>query len=250
MTTKAHKLLTGTDLHEPKGVETALTGQVYVADGVGSGSWVTINTSITASTGDIKPTLKIVADSGWIFMSDNTIGDASSGATNRANADTQALFVLLWTGVPDAWAPVSTGRGVSAASDFAAHKTITLPRVLGRALAGAGTGSGLTGRVFGSWTGTESNTLVAGNIPSLTSINAAQPISVNPASGFLPVTGGSIVDGTFVTGAGHIPTSTAGWASTGSLSANNSISVTYTNASPTSITTQQPSFFVNFMIKL
>lgn len=34
-----HKDLTGAELHEPKGVATATSGQVYVADGLGSGSW-------------------------------------------------------------------------------------------------------------------------------------------------------------------------------------------------------------------
>lgn len=38
-----HKDLTGADLHEPKGVATANSGQVYVADGAGSGSWVNLN---------------------------------------------------------------------------------------------------------------------------------------------------------------------------------------------------------------
>lgn len=35
----AHSTLTGSDLHEPKGAASASTGQVYVADGSGSGSW-------------------------------------------------------------------------------------------------------------------------------------------------------------------------------------------------------------------
>jgi hypothetical protein len=34
-----HKDLTGADLHEPKGVATATAGQVYVANGSGSGAW-------------------------------------------------------------------------------------------------------------------------------------------------------------------------------------------------------------------
>lgn len=34
-----HKNLTGTNLHEPKGVASATSGQVYIADGAGSGSW-------------------------------------------------------------------------------------------------------------------------------------------------------------------------------------------------------------------
>lgn len=35
-----HRLLTGADLHEPKGADTAVSGQVYVANGSGSGSWI------------------------------------------------------------------------------------------------------------------------------------------------------------------------------------------------------------------
>lgn len=34
-----HKDLSGLDLHEPKGIETATSGEVYVANGSGSGSW-------------------------------------------------------------------------------------------------------------------------------------------------------------------------------------------------------------------
>jgi len=35
-----HRLLTGDSLHEPKGIESATAGQVYVANGLGSGAWV------------------------------------------------------------------------------------------------------------------------------------------------------------------------------------------------------------------
>lgn len=35
-----HASLTDPELHEPKGVSTALAGQIYVADGSGSGDWV------------------------------------------------------------------------------------------------------------------------------------------------------------------------------------------------------------------
>lgn len=34
-----HKDLTGAELHEPKGADAATAGQVYVADGGGSGTW-------------------------------------------------------------------------------------------------------------------------------------------------------------------------------------------------------------------
>lgn len=37
-----HRDLTGAELHEPKGVESALSGTVYVANGSGSGSWTNL----------------------------------------------------------------------------------------------------------------------------------------------------------------------------------------------------------------
>lgn len=38
-----HKDLTGADLHEPKGITGAASGNVYVADGLGSGAWASQN---------------------------------------------------------------------------------------------------------------------------------------------------------------------------------------------------------------
>lgn len=35
-----HSALTGTDLHEPKGVAAAAAGKIYLSNGLGSGSWV------------------------------------------------------------------------------------------------------------------------------------------------------------------------------------------------------------------
>jgi len=63
---------------------------------------------------------------GWTRANGRTMGSASSGATERANADTSALFSYLWNNFSNAVCPVSTGRGASAAADFAANKTITL----------------------------------------------------------------------------------------------------------------------------
>lgn len=63
---------------------------------------------------------------GWARANGRTIGSSSSGATERANADTSALFSYLWTNFDNTICPVSTGRGANAAADFAANKTITL----------------------------------------------------------------------------------------------------------------------------
>lgn len=86
-------------------------------------------------TGDVKLTYDTKID-GWVSANDGTIGDASSGASTRANIDTWPLYSLLWNGVLDHWAPVITGRGASAIADFSAHKKLTLTRALGRVLAG------------------------------------------------------------------------------------------------------------------
>ena len=40
-----HRTLTGVQLHEPKGADTAAAGTVYISDGAGSGTWSTITPS-------------------------------------------------------------------------------------------------------------------------------------------------------------------------------------------------------------
>jgi hypothetical protein len=63
---------------------------------------------------------------GWVRENGRTIGSATSGATERANADCQALFSFIWNNYSDTLCPVSTGRGVSASADWSANKTIQL----------------------------------------------------------------------------------------------------------------------------
>ena len=41
-----HSTLTGSDLHEPKGIASANTGQVYIANGSGSGTWTAHNNKV------------------------------------------------------------------------------------------------------------------------------------------------------------------------------------------------------------
>lgn len=112
-------------------------------------------------TGDYRISSRATtALSGWVKVDDGTIGNADSGGTTRANADTVDLFTHLYTTFSDSICPVSGGRGASAAADFAApaNKTITLSKMLGRALVIAGTGSGLTSRALGNIVGAETHT--------------------------------------------------------------------------------------------
>jgi hypothetical protein len=86
-------------------------------------------------TGAVMDYIGVTAPTGWIFATIGTIGSAASGATILASAVTQPLFTLLWNSWANAQAPVSGGRGASAAADFAANKTIAVPdlRGIGRA---------------------------------------------------------------------------------------------------------------------
>lgn len=100
------------------------------------------------STGDMKwrPTSETLA--GWVRSSGKTVGSAISGATERANADTSALFAYLWANFADTLCPVSGGRGVSAAADFAANKTIATYDMRGKGAFGlADMGNADSGRL-------------------------------------------------------------------------------------------------------
>jgi microcystin-dependent protein len=75
-------------------------------------------------TGDYKFRHDTGTHSGWVRANNRTIGSAASGAAERANADCEDLFLLLWA---DTTLTVVGGRGANAAADWAANKEITLP---------------------------------------------------------------------------------------------------------------------------
>lgn len=89
-------------------------------------------------TGDVKFAMRQNPETGWVFAT-GTIGNASSGAT-RANVDCEALFLHLWVEFSVTYAPLftsagaGTGKGASAAADWAANKRITIPDARGRIL--------------------------------------------------------------------------------------------------------------------
>lgn len=159
----------------------------------------------TPRTGDIKTSLLALPPLGWLAMDDGTIGNVSSGADTEG-AYTFQLYSTLYTSVSDAWAPVSTGRTApgttmaNAVTDFLAGKTLTLPRSLGRALAGAGSATGLTtARALGEYVGAESHTLIGAELPPHTH-TYSKPTSVGVPGVF--ASGSSIADNTLNTGNG------------------------------------------------
>lgn len=154
-----------------------------IGSSAGGGGVDTTDPNSIASTGDLKWRLSTGTLSGWVRCNARTIGNATSGATERANADTAALFTYLYTNFSDTIAPVSGGRGASAAADYAANKTIGLPNARGRTIFGVvdmGNSSDTslvagTPTVGGSGGGAETVLLAANQIPPLTITVAPGP---------------------------------------------------------------------------
>ena len=157
-------------------------------------------------TGVMMPYVAGTSPTGWVRANGQTIGDASSGATERANADTLALYTLIYNNYGDGICPVAGGRGASAAADFANHKAITLPDLRGRAFFGlddmgnAGGAASRLGVVMTSPTtngasgGTETHTLVANEVPAHThtfsgNTNTTGAHTHSPPSGSFAIAG-------------------------------------------------------------
>lgn len=105
---------------------------VLVIGPSGGSGGAAVDPTTISSTGDIKYRATGETVSGWVKANGQTIGSPTSGATGRANNDTQNLFIYLWTNCPDAHCPVVGGRGATAAADFSANKQITLFDFRGR----------------------------------------------------------------------------------------------------------------------
>lgn len=161
--------------------------QIFVGDNLlvvgassgGGGGGDTVDPTTILSTGDIKEAYGTAVLSGFVRCNGKTIGSATSGASERANPDTQALFQYLWGADPNL--AVSGGRGLSANADWVANKTLALPDCRGRILASlddmGNTAAGrLTSTYFGATTTTlgavstttDHTTLVTGNLPPYT----------------------------------------------------------------------------------
>ena len=124
--------------------------------------------------------------SGWLWADGRTIGSASSGGTARANSDTQALFIQIWTDFPNSIRPIQdssgspTSRGASAAADFAANKRLPVADRRGRIGVGkdnmGGTaadriteaGSGIAGTTLGATGGAQNVVLTEANLAAHT----------------------------------------------------------------------------------
>jgi hypothetical protein len=96
------------------------------SSGTGGGGGGGVDATTVFATGDVMWQPVSGSRTGWVRDNGRTIGSSTSGATERANADCEALFSFLWNKYSDTFCPVSTGRGVSASADWSANKTIQL----------------------------------------------------------------------------------------------------------------------------
>ena len=152
---------------------------LVIGPSTGTGGGSSVDATTVASTGDLKAKYYNGAISGWARCNARTIGNAVSGATERANADTQTLFEYLWNNDTDLRATVTASSG-NATTDYNAGKTIQLPDFRGCVIVGLDDmGSSAAGRItstyFGATTtvlgklgGSESNTLTTSTMPAHT----------------------------------------------------------------------------------
>lgn len=147
----------------------------------GGGGGGGVDPTTVFQTGDVMWLDVQGTRTGWVRDNGRTLGNASSGATERANADTSALFAWLWNNFTNTQCPVSGGRGANAAADFAANKTITLPDKRGYIVGGLDDmGNSAAGRfanvpvvsgdvtTAGSVIGATTTTLITANLPPYT----------------------------------------------------------------------------------
>jgi hypothetical protein len=151
-------------------------------------SYDMIDASINAPrTGYVFGSYDLVSPPGYVMLDDTTIGDSMSGAahigkdyfplynwlwTNVSNPSTNANCIVRLAGTPNI--------GVSAVADFMAHKTIDLPKALGRVFSGSGTGSGLTNKVIGSFDGEQSHEMTEPELA--THSHPGSTVSINHAN--------------------------------------------------------------------
>lgn len=149
-------------------------------------------------TGDIRTSLNSFSPFGWVPANDGSIGSSGSNvatgssASTRADRDTFPLYNLLWNAVTSqtngtnaggtGYAQLYTSSGVpisavgaSAVADFAANNRIGLTKALGRILATAGNGAGLTARTLGENIGSEVITIAG--MPSHNHAGSTVPLN-------------------------------------------------------------------------
>lgn len=229
-----------------------ISAPVVTTTSDGSGD---VNAKLLKQTGEYGFFHATGAVAGYVRANGRTIGNGASGATERANDDCEALFEFLWA--QDATLTVSGGRGVSAATDWAAGKTITLPSAQSRALIGmsamGGADVGLIGAsaiddgetadTLGATLGAATHTLTVAQMPTHNHSGTTSTDGSHVHAGFY----GSQSSGSYNTSGSQV----SGYANSTSSAGAHSHSYETTSAgSGASHNNMQPSLIVGIYIKL
>lgn len=154
----------------------ARDGILVIGPSAGGGGGGSVDPTTLIQTGAIQPFYGVGVLAGFVRLNGRTIGSATSGASERANSDCQALFNFLWNA--DVNLPVAPSRGATSAADWAANKTIVSPDFrgyhisglddMGNAAAGRLTAAffGTSAIVLGAVGGSENTVLTAAHIPA------------------------------------------------------------------------------------
>lgn len=147
------------------------------------GGGIVVTANQIFQTGFQIPMMRTGALSGFVRMNGQTLGNTSSLATEYAAADAADLFAFLWGQIPDSIAPVSGGRGASAAADFAANKTIVIPTWQGYGASGVDDmGAAAAGRLQAITTCSPTGASAIVPVASATGIAVGQNVIINGVS--------------------------------------------------------------------
>jgi microcystin-dependent protein len=223
----------------------------------GSGSPPTVDATTVLATGDVKARYGTGTLTGFVRLNGRTVGSATSGATERANADCEDLFLHLYAA--DTNLSVSGGRGASAAADWAANKNIALPDFRHRVPAGLGDmGSSNVGlftagyysggvTTLGASSGAQATTIETVNLPPYTPTGS---VSVTSTTNTLRTSAGSGVAFESVGGTDNAVAGQAGFTDVGALTSTGTLTIAPQGGSSEPLRTIQPTILLTYYIKL
>ena len=237
------------------------TMQVLGPSSGGGGGGGTVDPTTLMATGDIKLRYGTGGLTGFVRDNGLSIGNSTSGATERANADTQNLFIYLYNTDPNL--VVSGGRTGNALNDYNASKTIALPDMRGRVPTGLADMGNTATSIFtalyagcssvttlGAGCGSQNHTLVLGELPTgiTSTLNGA---TASGAGGLPLVYSTATVSDLFIsTGASGPAATNAGGAFAGTAAAPVTGSATSNNTTGNPHATVSPGLLMTFYQKL
>lgn len=204
----------------------AADNNVTDPDSASSTNWITPLGMLPSGTP--VPSFSSIVPAGFVAANGLTIGSPLSSATGLALNAAMFLFVAIWNAFSNSQCPIlnSNGspgtRGANPFLDFAANKQLTLPNLKGCSLIGVDTMGGaastflsgvpiISGNITtpGSQLGENLHTLIAAEIPSITSTvsgvnSTVSGVTVDAAGSKIMVTSSTPSNQLFNTGTQQI----------------------------------------------